>query len=81
MFPIWNIYDIILKKDGISENKNTISVIVRDEHFGNVKGKCHVTMTTEPFHQGWGVWSPKATNQDPGICSQSQISAISTIKY
>lgn len=55
VFPMWNIYDIISKKDGISENKNTISVIVRDEHFGNVKGKCHVTMTTEQFHQGWGV--------------------------
>lgn len=64
MFPIWSIDDNILKKDGISGNKNTISVIVRDEHFGNVKGKCHVTMTTEQFHQGRGVWSPKAINQD-----------------
>lgn len=76
MFSIW---DIVLKNDGISENKNTVAVIERNEHFRNVKRKCHVTMTTEPFHQVQGVWNPKAMKQDPGACSHSQISATSAI--
>lgn len=65
-----------IKKDGIWENKNTVTVIVRDEHLWNVRGKWHVTMTTGQFHQGWSVWSPKAAKQDPGSCSQSGIAAI-----
>lgn len=81
MFSIEDVYDIILKNDALSEKKNTLAVIERNEHFRNVKGKCHVTMTTEPFHQGQGAWNPKAMKQDPGACCHSQISATSAIIY